>query len=79
MGDILGAGTTHYPPLISPDEDRAFPLTRTLKNNDKVPEEMKSPTSWPEPMRIEYGEDEGLKSAAEHRACLLYTSPSPRD
>ena len=71
MGDILGAGTTHYPPLISPDEDRAFPLTRTLKNNDKVPEEMKSPTSWPEPMRIEYGEDEGLKSAAEHRARLV--------
>ncbi|MEE3245869.1 MAG: extradiol ring-cleavage dioxygenase, partial [Chloroflexota bacterium] len=71
MGDIFGAGTTHYPPLITPDEDRAFPLTRTLKNNDKVPEEMKSPTSWPEPMRVEYGEDEGLKSAAEHRARLV--------
>ena len=71
MGDILGAGSTHYPPLISPDEDRAFPLTRTLKNNDKIPEKMKSPTSWPEPMRIEYGEDEGLKSAAEHRARLV--------
>ena len=55
MGDIFGAGTTHYPPLITPDEDRAFPLTRTLKNNDKVPKEMKSPTNWPEPMRVEYG------------------------
>ncbi|GIT45259.1 MAG: hypothetical protein Ct9H300mP11_31950 [Chloroflexota bacterium] len=36
MGDILGAGTTHYPPLnFFPDEDRAFPLTRTLKKTTK--------------------------------------------
>ena len=67
MGDILGVGTTHYPPLITPDEDRGFPLTRTLRQNDKVPEDMKIPTNWPEPMRVEYGEDEGLKSAAQHR------------
>ena len=71
MGEILGAGITHYPPLITPDEDRGFPLTRTLKYNDKVPEEMKIPTNWPEAMRIEYGEDEGLKSAREHRERLL--------
>ena len=71
MGDILGVGTTHYPPLITPDEDRGFPLTRTLRQNDKVPEDMKIPTNWPEPMRVEYGEDEGLKSAAQHRARLV--------
>ena len=28
MGDILGVGLTHYPSLIAPDEERAFPLTR---------------------------------------------------
>ena len=71
MGEILGAGITHSPPLITPDEDRGFPLTRTLKHNTNVPEEMKIPTNWPEPMRIEYGEDEGLKSAAEHRERLV--------
>jgi len=71
MGEILGAGITHYPPLITPDEDRGFPLTRTLKHNTNVPEEMKIPTNWPEPMRIEYGEDEGLKSAGEHRERLV--------
>ncbi|MCH8893380.1 MAG: extradiol ring-cleavage dioxygenase, partial [Chloroflexi bacterium] len=71
MGEILGVGTTHYPPLITPDEDRGFPLTNTLAHNDKVPEEMKNPTSWPEPMRIEYGEDEGLKAAGQHRERLL--------
>ena len=47
MGEILGVGTTHYPPLITPDEDRGFPLTNTLKNNTNVPEEMKIPTNWP--------------------------------
>ena len=71
MGEILGVGTTHYPPLISPDEDRSFPLTRTLRNNDKVPEDMKSPTNWPVAMRVEYGEDEGFKSAQKHRERLL--------
>ena len=57
MAEILGAGITHYPPLITPDEDRGFPLTRTLKHNTNVPEDMKIPTNWPEPMRIEYGEE----------------------
>ena len=71
MGEILGVGTTHYPPLISPDEDRSFPLTRTLRNNTNVPEAMKIPTNWPEAMRVEYGEDEGFKSAQKHRERLL--------
>ena len=71
MGEILGAGITHYPPLISPDEDRSFPLTRTLAHNPNVPDDMKIPTNWPEPMRVEYGEDEGYKSAQKHRERLL--------
>ena len=37
MGQILGARLTHYPPMISPDEDLAFPLAEALKSN-KVPE-----------------------------------------
>ena len=71
MGEILGVGTTHYPLLISPDEDRSFPLTRTLRNNTNVPEAMKIPTNWPEAMRVEYGEDKGFKSAQKHRERLL--------
>ncbi len=71
MAEILGVGTTHYPPLITPDEDRGFPLTRTLERNEKVPPELKKPSSWPEAMRIEYGEDEGLASARVHREKLV--------
>ena len=71
MAEILGLGMTHYPGLMAPDEDRAYPLTRTLKGNKNIPEELKNPTSWPEPMRIEYGEDEGYTSSLEHRARLV--------
>ena len=46
MGDILGVGPTHYPSIIAPDEDRAFPLTRTLRTNDRIPLALKHPSSW---------------------------------
>lgn len=71
MGEILGVGVTHYPPLITPDDERGFPLTRTLRSNDRVPPELKIPSNWPEPMRIEYGEDEGLEAAKRHRERLV--------
>jgi hypothetical protein len=45
MAEILGVGLTHYPPIITPDEDQQFPLVRALKNNDKVPAEMKNHAS----------------------------------
>ena len=65
MAEILGLGLTHYPPLISPDEDKAIPLKRTCGVIRT------SPRRWPEPMRIEYGEDEGYESSLEHRARLV--------
>ena len=55
MAEILGAGVTHYPPLIAPDEDRAYPLLRTLKNDERLPEKLKDPMNWPEDMRQEFG------------------------
>jgi hypothetical protein len=70
MGEILGIGLTHYPPLITPDEERNFPLTRTLRS-PKIPAELKNPLNWPEAMRVEYGEDEGLTAARKHRERLL--------
>lgn len=71
MGDILGLGVTHYPPLITPDEDRAFPLRRTLARDDRVPPAMHDPQNWPAPMREEYGADEGLAAARRHRERLV--------
>jgi len=71
MAEILGVGLTHSPSFIRPDEDRDFSLTRTLRHNDRVPAEMKNPSNWPEPMRVEYGEDEGLASAKRHRERMV--------
>jgi hypothetical protein len=71
MGDILGIGLTHYPPFIAPDEDLAIPLRRTLARDERVPPEMKDPSNWPEAMRLEYGADEGLTAAKQHRERLV--------
>ena len=71
MGEILGLGLTHSPSFIKPDEAKDSSLHRTLKNNPNVPEEMKNPSNWPEPMRIEFGEDEGLASAKRMRERMV--------
>ena len=71
MAEILGAGVTHYPPMLVSDEEKAFPINITLARDERVPEHMKNPANWPEPMRVEYGEDEGVASAALHRERLV--------
>ncbi len=71
MAEILGAGVTHYPPMMVADEEKAFVIHTTLKYDERVPEHMKNPLNWPEPMRVEYGEDEGVASAVLHRERLL--------
>ena len=71
MAEILGAGVTHYPPMLVSDEEKAFPINITLARDERVPERMKNPANWPEAMRVEYGEDEGVASAALHRERLV--------
>ena len=68
MAEILGVGCTHYPPLITPDEDRGFPINVTLNRDERLPEELKNPLNWPDPMQKEYGDDQGMASSAVHRA-----------
>ena len=72
MGEILGIGATHYPPGIVPDEYKPWPLARMLKQDDpRIPPHMKDPMNWPEPMRLEWGEDEGVTAHGAHRARVL--------
>ena len=52
MAEIIGVGCTHYPPLITPDEDRGFPINVTLNRDDRLPEELKNPLNWPPPMQM---------------------------
>jgi hypothetical protein len=71
MGEILGLGMTHYPPLTGLDQNMAGILRRVLQDPG-LPERYRDPASWPAPMRAEYGGDGGTASAAGHRDTLLH-------
>lgn len=70
MGEILGLGLTHYPPLSGLDEDMSGILRWTL-DDPSIPEKHKDPRNWPARMRREWSDDLGLASAAEHRRALI--------
>jgi len=70
MGEMLGLGCSHAPHLQFRDEEMSNVLRRTLKG-DKLPAELKDPANWPEGMRTEWGDDEGLTAAHKHRAALV--------
>jgi hypothetical protein len=70
MGEILGLGVTHYPPLTGRDENMAHILKTVLKDPG-LPERYRDPANWPEPLRREYGNDGGTASAALHRESLV--------
>ena len=36
MADILGIGTTHYPPGLVPDELKPWPLARMLHTDPRI-------------------------------------------
>ncbi len=67
MAEILGIGATHYPPGLVPDEYKPWPLARMLHTDARIPERMKDPAHWPEPMRREWGDDEGISAHKTHR------------
>lgn len=70
MGDILGIGLSHYPPLCGLDEDMAHPLRSTL-SDDSIPAIHRDPSSWPPAMQAEWGDDGGRTAAARHRSELV--------
>ncbi|GAA1545306.1 extradiol ring-cleavage dioxygenase [Nocardioides humi] len=70
MGDVIGIGLTHYPMLATTDERMADLLRHTLTDTG-IPEAEKDPAVWPEHGRLEWGDDQGVASAAVHRAALV--------
>ena len=70
MGEILAVGITHYPPLAGSDETMSWILKRMLQN-PHLPEKFRSAQGWPEAMRAEWSNDEGVSSAHMHRERLL--------
>jgi hypothetical protein len=69
MGEVLGLGLTHFPPLGWPDEamDRALQFALADPN---VPDAVKGGEGWPDGMREEFDRDR-LAAAADHRAALV--------
>lgn len=70
MAEILGLGISHYPPLSGRDEDMANILKGRMLDPD-VPAEALLIENWPEPMRAEWGDDEGRAAAAAHRSRMV--------
>jgi hypothetical protein len=79
MGDILGIGATHYPPGLVPDEYKPWPLARMLQSDPRIPAHMKDPANWPEPMRQEWGDDEGITAHKAHRERVFQAFRTIRD
>src|SRR5258708_30527951 len=77
MGQILGLGVTHFPPLSGPDENLGRILKRAL-DDPAVPERMRHPGCWPAAMREEYGADAGPTAARHHREALRTAFRHPR-
>jgi hypothetical protein len=70
MAEIRAFGISHYPGLATPDEKMAGLLRQMLKNPN-LPEKLRHVENWPEPMRREWGSDEGLSAARHHREALV--------
>ncbi len=69
MGQILGLGVTHYPGLGRKGNLAA--RMKSFMNDPKLPEQYRDPSTWPEPMRREWADDEGQAHSDKHRADLI--------
>jgi hypothetical protein len=70
MGEILGLGVTHYPPLSGLDQNMAR-ILRAVLADPGLPARYRDPASWPEPLRREWGDDGATATAAAHRESLV--------
>jgi hypothetical protein len=77
MGEILGLGLTHFPPMTGHDAQLPGFLERLLKN-PKIPEAAKDPKSWPQLMRDEWSNDRGLAASTEHRRRIVEATRATR-
>ncbi|HXV48268.1 MAG TPA: extradiol ring-cleavage dioxygenase, partial [Candidatus Binatia bacterium] len=69
MGQILGLGVTHYPGLTAQGN-----LSRRIKiclADAALPEHLRSLDNWPEPMRRQWGTDDGQAHSDAHRQEMI--------
>jgi hypothetical protein len=67
MGQVLGLGVSHYPPLSGQDADMANILRGRLADPD-IPAAAKDPARWPPAMQAEWADP--AAAAVRHRAAM---------
>src|SRR5687768_4150321 len=60
----------HHPAIAGQDARMVGALRYVLKQ-PALPEAYRTPAGWPEAMRAEWGDDEGLSAAGRHRAEIV--------
>src|SRR5688572_11993522 len=68
MGEVLGIGCSHGPHLNMTDESMANVYFRLNLRSERTSAFWKDPANWPQPVREEWGDDEGVAAARHHRA-----------
>jgi hypothetical protein len=71
MAEVLGLGLSHYPGPIVPPEFWAGMIRTNVSNGRIPPDVYENKARWPAPMLAEWGDDEGVAAAHQHRARLL--------
>jgi hypothetical protein len=70
MGEILGLGITHYPPMSY--KGNLTSRIKLLLADPLLPERLRSPESWHPTMRAQWGTDEGWAHSEQHRSDLIH-------
>jgi hypothetical protein len=71
MGELFGIGCPHGPHPRLTDESMANIYFRHNLLSEKTPDHWKDPRNWPEAMRAEWGDDEGVTAARKHRDAVI--------
>ena len=70
MGQILGLGITHYPPLCY--KGNMSSRIKLLLADPLLPEHLRTPAGWHPTMREQWSTDEGAAHSDKHRADLIH-------
>jgi hypothetical protein len=69
VGEILGLGMTHYPGMTM--QGNLSSRAKSFMKDPLLPEAFRNVDTWPEPMRKELADDDGLAHSEEHRRILI--------
>lgn len=66
MAEVLGLGLSHWPALLMNPRFWPNQLGATARVGLADPKRVQDPTTWPQPMQEEWGEDQGVAAAMRH-------------